>query len=204
MGIGWRHHSVTPLPPLGFFAGSSAAGDFESIATVTVGAGGSSSVSFSSISSGYKHLQIRALHRTTGSDATGAFQFWLNNDTASNYSVHQLIGDGSGTAAYGSANQSILLASAAYNTLGTLATANCFGVSIIDILDYANTNKYKTIRSMTGRESNESANGRIAYESGSWRSTSAVNRIDLKTLSGTGSAANFAQYSHIAIYGIKG
>ena len=185
-----------PTPPV--------TNSYESIASYSVGAGGVSSVSFTGIASTYKHLQIRALHRTTGTDATGAFQFWLNNDTASNYSVHQLIGDGSGTGAYGSANQSILLASAAYNTLGAGSTSNCFGVSIIEILDYADTNKYKTIRSMTGRESNESANGRIAYESGSWRSTSAINRIDLKTLSGTGSAANFAQYSHIALYGIKG
>ena len=187
---------AAPVPPV--------TNSYESIATYAVGAGGVSSITFSSIPSTFKHLQVRALHRTTGSDATGAFQFWLNNDTASNYSVHQLIGDGSGTGAYGSANQSILLASAAYNTLGALATASSFAVSIIDILDYADTNKYKTIRSLTGRESNEAANGRISYESGSWRSTFAINRIDLKTLSGTGGAANFAQYSHIALYGIKG
>jgi len=38
-------------------------GDFESIATVTVGAGGSSEINFTSIPSTYQHLQIRILSR---------------------------------------------------------------------------------------------------------------------------------------------
>ena len=178
-------------------------GAYDALSTVTVPSGGVASITFAGIPTGYKHLQIRALHRTSGADATGAFQFWLNNDTGSNYSVHQLIGSGSSASAYGSANQSILLASAAYNTLGAGSTANCFSASIIDILDYSNTDKYKTIRSMTGRESNEAANGRIAFESGSWRNTAPINRIDLKTLSGTGAAANFVQHSSITLYGIR-
>ena len=46
--------------------GAAAAGTaYESIATVTVGAGGSSSVTFSSIPSTYQHLQIRYINTTS-------------------------------------------------------------------------------------------------------------------------------------------
>jgi len=70
--------------------------------------------------------------------------------------------------------------------------------SVIDILDYANANKYKTIRSLSGTDYNNS-NGRLFYSSGNWRSTSAVTTITLTNDSGT----NFTQYSSFALYGVK-
>jgi hypothetical protein len=80
-----------------------------------------------------------------------------------------------------------------------LSDPSIFGVTILDILDYANTNKYKTTRNLAGVDSNDT-NGKISFESGSWRSTSAVSTITL--ISGTGS--DFLQYSSFALYGIKG
>ena len=88
---------MTPLAPLGFFANApAAAGDYESISTVTVGAGGTSSISFSSIPSTYKHLQIRFIGTCTVSgEYSQAVYMRVNSDTGSNYSRHSLGGNGS-------------------------------------------------------------------------------------------------------------
>ena len=78
-------------------------------------------------------------------------------------------------------------------------TANTFGAGVIDILDYAKTNKYKATRQLSGISSNATVGDRdyLLYGSGLWRSTSAITSI---TLTGN----SFVQYSHFALYGIKG
>lgn len=162
---------------------------FESIATVTVGAGGTSAVTFSSIPSTYQHLQIRAF----GKDASiyGAIFMSFNNDTySSNFSRHGVYGDGASAAAFGAANAPYM------NAITTPASSGGFGAAIIDVLDYANINKFKTIRSLTGWDNNGS--GIAGLFSGSWRSTSAVSRIDIL------SDSTIGQHSSFALYGIKG
>lgn len=175
-------------------AGNLQLGDFESIATVTVGAGGQATIEFTSIPSTYQHLQIRGIARNTGT-TFNALSIRFNSDSASNYSSHRLSGGGS--AASSNADTSV---SAMYpNELMPLSSAgaNVFGVGIFDILDYANTNKYKTLRNLSGFDNNGSGN--VALGSGSWRSTSAITSVQLIPQSN-----NFAQYSHFALYGIKG
>lgn len=171
---------------------------YESIATVTVGAGGSSSIDFTSIPSTYKHLQIRAITRSTRADNSDGPLFRLGNgsiDTGSNYSWHFIKGDGTAATANGAATQSTLV-------LGDMPaasrTSGIFGGFVIDILDYQNTNKYKTTRTLNGYDSNGA--GDLRFLSGSWRSTSAVDTIRIYPEVGP----NFAQYSHFALYGIKG
>jgi hypothetical protein len=77
------------------------------------------------------------------------------------------------------------------------STANIFGVGISDILDYANTNKHKTIRSISGHDQNGS--GFVFLFSANWRNTNAITSIKLFPAAGS-----FAQNSTIALYGIKG
>lgn len=181
---------------LGTFAQQGvAAGDFDSIATVTVGSGGASSVTFNSIPSTYTHLQIRCLMRTTQTgDVTGAYLYWTyNSDTGSNYSWHVLKGDGSTVTASSLTSFTGLLGER-FTT--AFQAASTFGAGVIDILDYTNTNKYKTNKTLAGWDSNGS--GQVALNSGLWMSTSAITRIDLYP-----PANNFAQYSHFALYGIK-
>lgn len=170
-------------------------GAFNPIATVTVGAGGSSTVTFSSIPSTYKHLQIRAIGRTNRSAANqDPFKMIFNSDTAANYSNHFLSGDGSAASAFADTPISFV---AAYNASATTATSGVFGTAIIDILDYGNTNKYKTTRSLGGFDSNGS--GGITLTSGFWRSTSAISMIVISPQVGT----SFDQYSTFALYGVK-
>jgi hypothetical protein len=167
---------------------------YESIATVTVGAGGQSSISFSSIPSTFKHLQIRAMARTTNTGVDNYGSIIFNGDTAANYTYHDLQGNGSTASATGLASQN---ANYLQRYAGAGAAASIFGVSVTDILDYQNTNKYKTIRNLGGDDRNGA--GFIYLTSGAWLSTSAVTSITI-----TPEANNWAQYSSFALYGIKG
>ena len=181
-------------PMLGIYAsqitGHLSTNSFESIATVTVGSGGQSSISFTSIPSTYKHLQIRMMAAYTGSVGSGFIAF--NGDNASgNYSYHALGGDGTspGTAALASQNQGKFTGFA-----GTSPAAN--NVMVMDILDYTNVNKYKTTRALYAWDAN--GTGYVEFNSNSWRSYSAITSVVLTP------ANTFAQYSSFALYGIKG
>lgn len=170
---------------------------YESIATVTVGSGGSASISFTSIPATYTHLQIRAIIRGTASATNVDSIIRFNNDSTigNYYYYHQLYGDGS-SATSNNANSDTTATLYSFAPAAN-ATASVFGGSVLDILDYSNTNKYKTTRSLHGYDNN--GNGFIILRSGLWMQTSAINRIDL-----TPSSNNFAQYSQFALYGIKG
>ena len=168
---------------------------YESIATVTVGSGGSSSITFSSIPSGFEHLQIRALSRSNnGTVSNSSIGVRLNSDTGSNYNSHFINATGSSVTvgAYGTDSYMYLPTGG-----GGGASASVFGVAVIDILDYKNTNKYKTVRSLSGVDNN--GDGILRFASGLWMSTSAVTTILID-----GRGDTFQQYSHFALYGIKG
>lgn len=184
------------MPILGIWAsqisGHLYSNSFEAISTVTVGAGGSSSITFSSIPAGYTHLQIRFMGRIN-SGTWGDLQLTFNG-SGTGYTRHQLEGTGTAATAYGAASQTnIPIAS---GIAGSSTAANIFGAGVTDILDYANTNKYKTVRSLSGGDSNGA--GYVDLQSGLWQSTSAISSITL--VSGVNS---FVQYSHFALYGVK-
>ena len=169
---------------------------YDSIQTVTVGSGGQATVSFTSIPATYTHLQVRGIGRnsSTGTAETDTIMRY-NSDTATNYTIHYLQGNGATVAAVGAATRSD--PRAGYTVDGS-ALANSFGVVVADILDYANTAKYKTTRVLGADDRNGA--GIAILESSVWMSTSAINRIDLTVSGGT----NFAQYSSFALYGIRG
>ena len=166
--------------------GVSAVGDYESIQTYTVGAGGQASVTFSSIPSTYTHLQIRSIAK-----GSGGMSIRLNGDTGSNYTRHFLYGDGSSPASGADTAQTA-------SAIGASSiNANIFAGCVIDILDYKSTNKYKTMRSLGGKDYNGS--GSIALASGLWLSTSSITSI---TIIGE-SPVDWSQYSQFALYGVK-
>ena len=176
----------------GLFSTGTAAStnSYESIATVTVGSGGSSSISFSSIPSTYKHLQVRAytLTNTTGNQGEMTF----NGIATGYYGAHYLNGNGTtAISATTPASNAIIYESVNYGHSPTYPVVN-----IIDILDYANTNKYKTTRSLTGIDANGA--GEINLMSGLWMNTAAISSISFTT------GLTFTQYTKFALYGIKG
>lgn len=180
------------------FGGGAAAqpSDYESIATYLVGSGGVADVTFSSIPSTYKHLQIRGIARNMHTVVGDTLRFQYNGDTASNYNFHSLYGTGSSVASYSSGSTNI---PAIANAIGGNGLANDFAPFIYDILDYANTNKYKVGRMLGGSDQNSASGAEIDLNSTLWRSTAAISSIKLYC-----TTANLAQYSHFALYGIKG
>jgi hypothetical protein len=168
---------------------------YDSIATVIVGSGGAADVTFSSISSTYTDLQIRVIGRGTQSSASTYLQIQFNGDTAANYyGGHWLTGNGTSATAGADGAASVIYAE---RLTAANATASIFGVNIIDILDYKSTSKFKTTRNLGGYDANGS--GQITFSSGLWRSTAAISSIKI-----TPAASDFAQYTKIALYGIKG
>ena len=120
---------------------------YESIATVSVGSGGQSTMTFSSIPSTYTHLQLRGLVRNSSASA-GSLDMYMrfNGDSgASKYTAyHQFFGyDTSSKGAAASFNQSSI--AAAY-ILRNGNSASYFTSVIIDIFDYRNTNKFKSTK----------------------------------------------------------
>jgi hypothetical protein len=186
------------MPILGTIASSklSAVGDFESIATVSVGSGGAASAAFTSIPATFTHLQIRSTARADNADPNNGFKIQFNSDTGSNYARHEIYSNGSTLAAEGSA--SIAYAYADYAATGATAASLLFGVSIIDILDYSNTNKQKTLKALSGND--RAGSGNLAIGSSLWVDTDAITSILIEPLS----SANWVEHSHFALYGIKG
>jgi hypothetical protein len=181
---------------LGILASSrpAAAGDYESIATVTVGSGGAANVEFTSIGTDWTHLQVRAIGRTNRAAIGDYINIQMNGITTATYALHELVGDGSSASVGNGVSQT---ATATQRFAGSTATASVFGAFVLDILDYQNTNKNKTIRGLGGADNNGS--GIVAFTSGVFLSTNAIT--SLKFFPGVGSSFN--QYSHFALYGIK-
>jgi hypothetical protein len=172
-------------------------GAFDSLATVTVPATAVASITFAGIPNTYKHLQIRAIFRdNAASVGLDEMYFRFNGDTGSNYAYHTLYGDGSAAAALNGTSRStgyLCRTSIPRNS----TTANVFGTAVFDILDYANTSKNKTTRTLAGVDLNGS--GAVELTSSLWMNTSAINSIQLTAES----AASFVQYSQFTLYGVK-
>ena len=168
-----------------------AVGDFESIATITVGSGGVADVEFTGIPNTYQHLQIRAAYICSSTTNPYLRVGGASIDTGSNYSWHHLYGTGASVANNGNSSQT-------FSYFGYSQNATHPNVGIIDILDYTSANKNKTFRVLAGQDTN--GGGEVALWSGAWyNSGTAIERIKLYAVSG-----NFSQHSHFALYGIKG
>jgi hypothetical protein len=172
-------------------------GAYDSIATATVGTSGV--VEFTSIPSTYTHLQIRAITRNSSgstdvSDVLMQVGSANSPDTGTNYSRHEMAGTGSAASAGGAANSSFIFVSPSPRNGNA---SGIFGSFVVDILDYTNTNKNKTIRTLSGTDMNGS--GYVYIASGNWRNTAAINYIRLYI-----SSVNFVTGTQFALYGIKG
>ena len=177
---------------ISMLAGNSAfiPNSYESIATVTVGSTAVSEITFSSIPSTYTHLQVRGILKPTSGNSTNIS---FNSDTASsNYRWHYTYGSGSSVISGSDAVKS-------KGYLGYAGTTAQYFTFITDILDYTSLNKYKTVRTLNGYETNSS--GFIMLSSCLWFKSSieAINSITITM----DSAETITQYSSIALYGVK-
>ena len=175
------------------------AASFESITTTTVGAGGAGSITISSIPSTYTHLQLRYTALTSRATyGIDGLYLTFNGVGSSVYSRHDIRGDG-GAISAGSASTAGYI-DFNYATVGTTVT-NYPGAGVIDILDYTNTNKLKTVRALAGVDVNGTVagfGGAMQIVSGLYQQTTAISSLTI-----TPQQASFAQYSSFALYGIK-
>lgn len=184
---------------LGFWAAAGAGGgassDYELISTTILGAS-TGSVTFSSIAGTYKHLQLRITARHDGAVQAVQTNMYFNSDQAANYSWHALEGNGSTAVSFAQTSKNnVYLGGAASGT----TAANNFSSYLVDILDYASTNKYKVTRTMHGYTDGTYKN--LDYASGLWQSTSAISSI---TIAPVLQGGNFITGSRFSLYGIKG
>jgi hypothetical protein len=171
-------------------------GAYESIATA-VGTGSSATITFSSIPSTYKHLQLRVLGRSleAGAGKSNAILRINNDSTTANYITHYLSGNGS------SASAGSITGTAGLRFNDTLSRggqpANVMATQIIDIQDYTATMN-RTVRMFQGMDANDTS-GIVHLYSGLYINTTAVNRLDFICPDG-----NFTTSSVFSLYGIKG
>lgn len=165
---------------------------YESIATVVLSST-ANTITFSSIPSTYKHLQLRGINLSSGQDNNVMLRF--NSDSSNNYSEHAFTGSGVSAGAYNTVPCSF--APAGY----TADSTNPYP-SVCDILDYSSTNKNKTVRALGGGDRNGSLSY-ITFNSSAWYNTAAINRIDIVHGNIAGGKV-FNAYTTFALYGIKG
>jgi hypothetical protein len=175
-------NSVTPQVPTAY----------DSIATST--ATGGTSVTFSSIPSTYKHLQLR-INAATGGGGASDIYLRFNGDTGSNYSWARLRGVTSGVTAAAVNGVTGMLVGWAYGTSPALP-----GVILVDVSEYTATNRNKSIKSMYGYATNGVGGQEMSLGNGAWYNTSAINSITVYCDTGQ----SFGTGVSIALYGIKG
>lgn len=173
-----------------------ATSNYYAIATVTGGTG--TSITFSSIPSVYRALQIRYIGKSTNA-TDNSILITFNGDTATNYASHYLRGTAAGaTAASGAASANNIVVYG--NSFAGAGQTNFIGAGIIDIMDYASTAKNKTLRAVAGLDFNSAASSAIvSLNSGVWLSTAAINSITINN----GGGAAFQGSQTYALYGVK-
>jgi hypothetical protein len=156
---------------------------YEPIATTTLGSA-QATVTLSSIPATYTDLIL--VFRFDKSAADTGSRFTVNNDTGSNYSTTDVRGNGT---AASSGRDSTQTFGRYFRGLANTAADN---IVIMQFMNYSNTTTYKTILTRANNANGTEANVNL------WQSTSAINRIDIITASGTYSAG-----STFTLYGIK-
>lgn len=161
------------------------------ISTVTVGAGGATSIDFSSIPGTYTDLQLVISARTS---ATGNIvdAVIFNSDSASNYSFSFLQGTG-GAASSGNSTGTTSIQIGYVNDAGT--TSNTFANQVIYIPNYtASTSKSMSIDTV---QENNGTQALSWINAARWSGTAAITSLSVLLSSG-----NFVQYSTASLYGI--
>ena len=164
------------------------ANTFELIASSTVGAGGVSSIEFTSIASTWTDLVLVCSTRNTVAQTGDDVNLSINGST-SNFTFRYLYGNGSAaSSASGSTGYTGV-------TDAANATASTFGSMTIYIPNYAGSTN-KSISTDSVFENNATPAGAMLLAS-LWSQTAAITSL---RITGT---SNFAQYSTAYLYGVK-
>ena len=191
--------------PLGIMALAGAGGGatFELLESVTLSSP-AGSVTFSGLDSysDYKSLQIRMVTRLdTSGFATQYMNF--NADEAANYTTHFVSGSSSSSTPSANTylNEDYIRVSNTDRL--TQSIADSFAPAVVDIYDFASTNKTTTVRVHEGRvggDPTQSTNN-AAIRSGLWNSTAAVTSISLNLP--VAAYCNYVAGSRFSLIGVR-
>jgi hypothetical protein len=164
---------------------------YEAIATVTVGSGGASSITFSSIPQTYTDLLIKGSARTGEATVYTDIDITLNGESARQWRYVGVVNGSVGSSS-----------STGFNIIGeangTSTTASTFSSFDLYIPNYTSSN-VKSMSSDIVVENNSSSNYLLALHANTITNSAAVTQIDLVPFS----SQSFAQYSTATLYGIK-
>jgi len=181
-------------------AGASAASSYDLLESEVLSTS-STSIVFENLdvyASDYKHLQIRATTRDTRAiSGSNNVIMTFNGDTTANYrQMHFLKGDGSTVSSYAEATTSYIIPFAEPSASDT---TDAFGVAVVDLTDAFSSNKYTTSRSLRGMNLDAAYATQVGLSSGLWMNTASLTEISLAPIVG-----DFAAYSRVSLYGVKG
>jgi hypothetical protein len=175
------------------------ANTFKKIQTVTVGSGGSSTISFTSIPQTYTDLKIVFSGRgiRTGQMVDLA-RITFNGSSAAEYSLKNIYGDYTAAYSSGSSGQTSLIPQGFVPA--SSATANVFGNNEIYIPNYTSAN-FKSVSFDIVLENNSSTanEGYLTLTAGLWSNTAAITSITFVPHLGTA----FDQYTTATLYGVS-
>jgi hypothetical protein len=158
-------------------------------------ANGTTGITFSGLGSltDYKHLQIRMVTKLNFNIGDDAFNIKLTFNGVSgtgNYSWHRLYTFGEVRSQASVSAEDISF----YDITPSSTLPNQYGAGVIDILDFASTNKRTTTRTFYG---NVGQGNNVSLHSGLFNSTNAVTSLSLE------STAFTLLNSRFSLYGVK-
>jgi hypothetical protein len=158
------------------------------LASTTVGAGGSSSITFSSIPQTYTDLVVKISGRTTRSATQEDLNISYNGST-SNFTSRFLTGTGTGVASY--------TGTRFYGSIpSATSTSNTFGNIEVYIPNYTSANNKST--SVDYVCENNATAAESGYVASLWSDASAITSL---TITGN-SSGNFVQHTTATLYGV--
>ena len=160
------------------------------IQSVTVGSGGTASITFAGIPQTYTDLLLVVSGRATTDNPT--LYVYMNGDTtAGNYSFRLLGGDGA-SASSSTASQAWFM-----RVAPSSATASTFSNGCMYVPNYTDSTSNQSV-SVDSVTENNGTTAYTAFHAGLWSSTAAITSIVLDPY-----GTDFAQYSSASLYGIK-
>jgi hypothetical protein len=162
--------------------------------TYTVGSGGISSVSLTSIPATFTDLVVKISARTNRSSVTDGLGYYYNSDTTSaRYTGKQLTSTGTAaqSTSYNPYNDENIYVS------GNTATASTFSATELYIPNYAGSNQKTSSVDSTGE--NNAAPSFMNIGAALYNQTTAITSITFIPITGT----LIMEYSTFTLYGIK-
>jgi len=190
--------TIRQSPSVGSMLAGYEGNQFHHLETVRLG-GNAAFVEFTNLAryADYQHLQVRMTMRSDRPQAANdTIYFRLNGDTATNYSVHILYGNGSSPVSAAGVTFTGGYIHETVPSSGTGGVAGNYAGAVLDLLDPFETTKFKTARSLAG---STTTSNWIVLSSSHWRSTNAVDSIRFYSTTSN----NLVAGSRFSLYGLK-